>query len=103
MLVWQLNNESWWTGTALWGWVTRVDSRWYDATWIAEYRMLLAAWTVSLLLWEAATSLLWWPKLRPLLIVWGAILWLSLAVTGGAVILPATMILASCAFWRQDA
>lgn len=102
ILLAQLNSPSWWNGLALWTWVTRVDSRWLDATWIGEQVWLINLWTLSLLIWEATMALVWWPKLRPLLIGWGAILWLSVAVTGGSVMLPAMMIVCSLAFWRQE-
>jgi len=102
MVIAQLNSPSWWNGLALWTWVTRVDSRWYDATWIGDQVWLINLWTMSILVWEAATALVWWPKLRPLLIGWGVILWGSLAVTGGSVMLPAMMIVCSLAFWRQE-
>jgi hypothetical protein len=102
MIVAQLNSPFWWTGSALWYWVARPDSRWYDATWIGGKVWLVNLWTLSLLVWEGLTALVWWPKLRPLLIGWGVILWGSLAVTGGSVILPAMMVVCSLAFWRQE-
>jgi hypothetical protein len=102
ILIAQLNSPSWWNGVALWTWVTRVDSRWYNATWIGDQVWLINLWTMSFLVWEAMSALLWWPKLRPLLIGWGVILWGSLAITGGSVMLPAMMVVCSLAFWRQE-
>lgn len=102
VLIAQLNSPFWWTGSALWYWVARPDSRWYDATWIGGQVWLINLWTISILVWEGMSALLWWPKLRPLLIGWGVILWGSLAITGGSVILPAMMVVCSLAFWRQE-
>ena len=102
MILAQLNSPSWWGGVAMWPWVARVDSRWYDASWLGGHVWLLNLWTVSILIWEALSALLWWPKLRPLLIGWGVILWAAIAVTGGSVLLPAMMIVCSLAFWRQE-
>jgi hypothetical protein len=102
VIIAQLNSPSWWNGVAMWTWVTRVDSRWYDATWIGDHVWLINLWTMSILVWEAMSALLWWPKLRPLLIGWGVILWGSLAITGGSVMLPAMMVVCSLAFWRQE-
>lgn len=102
MLISQLNSVSWWGGVAMWAWIARVDSRWMDATWLGEQVWLIQLWTLSLLIWEGLSALLWWPKLRPLLIGWGVILWTAVAITGGSVMLPAMMIVGSLAFWRQE-
>jgi len=102
VLLAQLNSVSWWGGLAMWPWVARVDSRWLDASWIGEYPWLINLWTMSILIWEALMALVWWPKLRPLLIGWGVILWAAVAVSGGSVILPAMMIVCSLSFWRQE-
>lgn len=102
VLLAQFTSFSWWSGLAMWPWVARVDSRWIDVTWLGEQVWLIHLWTFSILIWEAMTALVWWPKLRPLLIGWGVILWLSVAVTGGSVMLPAMMIVCSLAFWRQE-
>ncbi len=102
VLISQLNSPFWWTGSALWYWVARPDSRWFNATWIGDHVWLINLWTMSLLVWEGMSALLWWPKLRPLLIGWGVILWGSLAITGGSVMLPTMMVVCSLAFWRQE-
>ncbi|MDX1964541.1 MAG: hypothetical protein SFX18_15420 [Pirellulales bacterium] len=99
MALAQLGFENhWWSGIALWGLVTRVDSRWVDLTGIRDYPVLLNFWTHAVVIWELATALVWWPRLRPLLVALGVILWGSLAVAGGMIVWPAMMIIASLSF-----
>jgi len=103
MAIAQLSHDnSWWAGTALWGLVARVDSRWVDATWLQSLPVLLSAWTLLFLVFELSMALIWWPPLRPLLIGLGMLLWGSLAIVGGMVTLPCAMVIAGLAFLVTD-
>jgi hypothetical protein len=102
MAVAQLAQSSWWNGTALWGWVTRVDSRWVDVTWLVNYPYLVQAWSLAMILWLFCAAIFWQAWLRPLITLLGVLLWGSVAVTGGSFLFPALMITGSLAFWPEE-
>ena len=99
MVLGQLNENTWWDGTAIWWLAGRRDSALTDLTWLHTHPWLVNVWTHGFVLYEAAFAVLAWNRLAaPLVIALGIVAWGLMALATGLVPLAAIMIVASLAF-----
>jgi hypothetical protein len=99
MILAQLNENTWWDGTAMWWLAGNRQSAMLNLTWLHEHPWLVNAWTHSFVLYEAAFVVLAWNRLAaPLMILLGCFAWCLLAIVTGLAPLAAIMIVASLAF-----
>ncbi|MBI2827312.1 MAG: hypothetical protein HYX69_21780 [Planctomycetia bacterium] len=104
MVLGQLNENTWWDGTAMWWLAGRPDSALVDLLWLHEYPKLVNLWTHSFVFYEAAFAVLAWNRLAaPLMVALGVVVWGLLAIVTGLVPLAAIMVVASLAFIPPDA
>ena len=101
MAIAKLKSPVWWSGTAVWGLLAKPESRLIDLPWLADPRWiyLLNAWTLAIVLFELAFSLLIWIKIaRPLLLALAVPLWISTALLTGMTSWALVMLIANLAF-----
>ncbi len=78
----KLRGTSWWSGEALWFALANPQLARFDFTWLADYPGLIAFATWSSLLWEVYFPvLIWVPRLRYPVLVFGVLLHLGIALT----------------------
>jgi hypothetical protein len=103
MLLAELNENTWWDGTAIWWLAGRRDSALTDLTWLYEHPWLVNAWTHGFVLFEGAFIVLAWNRLAaPLLIALSLVVWGLMAVVTGLVPLAVMMVVAGLAFLSPD-
>ncbi len=69
MAVAKLKGTVWWDGTAVWGLIAKPESRLIDLTWLAGSIYLINIWTLAIVAFEFAFSLLVWHRMaRPLML-----------------------------------
>jgi hypothetical protein len=96
----KLSSEPWWQGDAIWYLIAQTQSRPVDLTALRASPFTINAWTHAIVAFEFAFPILVWNRLaRPLLLVIGTVLWLSLALVSGHLLFALAMIAASAAFW----
>ncbi len=99
MLLAQLNETTWWDGTALWWIIGRRESAMLDLTWLHVHPWLVNFWTHAFVLFEGAFLVLAWNRLAaPLLVAASVIMWGLMAVATGLAPLAAIMIVAGMSF-----
>ena len=99
MVLAQLNENTWWDGTAMWWLAGRRQSVMLDLTWLHEHPWLVNAWTHCFVFYEAAFVMLAWNRLAaPLVVVLGCFAWGLFALLTGLASLAVMMIVASLAF-----
>jgi hypothetical protein len=101
MAVAKLKSPVWWSGMAVWGLLAKPESRLIDLPWLADPKWIyiLNAWTLAIVLFELAFSLLIWIKIaRPLLLGLAVPLWISTALLTGMTSWAAMMLVANLAF-----
>jgi hypothetical protein len=99
MAIGQLRDDSWWTGRALWGFIGKPDSSFFDFTFLADHLLLLNLWTHAIVVFELAFAFLSWNRLaRPILMVASVVIWASIAVVSGQVGFALVMLAATLAF-----
>lgn len=99
----KLYGDAWWNGEAIWILLAQTQSRPVDLTSLrragtyGEY--LINAWTHAIVYFELAFPVLIWNRLaRPLLLMLGVVIWASLIVATGLLLLGLAMLVASAAF-----
>lgn len=103
----KVNGYGWWNGEAMWVLMAQTHSRPLDLSGIRDYVLLLNAWTHAIVIFELLFPVLIWNRLaRPILLVAGAVLWLSLALVTGLGLYALTLIVGTLAFvspetWRS--
>lgn len=99
MALAKLNGDAWWDGEALWHLLARPESRPLDLTALRNYELVVNFWTHAVVYFELAFPLLIWNRLaRPILLILGAIIWLTLALATGQWLLGLALVAASLAF-----
>ncbi|HEY1601113.1 MAG TPA: hypothetical protein VGG64_16035 [Pirellulales bacterium] len=99
MLLAQLNENTWWDGTAMWWLAGRRDSALTDLTWMYAHPWLVNLWTHSFVLFEGAFIVLAWNRwAAPLMVSLGVLVWAPMAVVTGLVPLAVMMVVAGLAF-----
>src|SRR5262249_40442082 len=84
MLLAQLNERSWWDGTALWWILGRQESAMTNLTWLHVHPWVVNFWTHSFVLFEAAFIVLAWNRFAaPLLVALSIPVWGLMAVATG--------------------
>lgn len=97
----KLSSESWWMGEAVWSLLAQTRSRPFDLSWLRASPYFLNFWTHALVAFDFAFPILIWNRFaRPVLLICGVIVWLSLALAAGHLLFALTMITASIAFWQ---
>lgn len=100
----KLSAEPWWTGDAVWYLIAQTHSRLVDLTFLRNATFAVNAWTHAFIAYEFAFPILVWNRLaRPVLLVLGVALWLSLALVSGQLIFCLSLIVAAGAFWTSPA
>jgi hypothetical protein len=104
MALAKLNGDAWWDGEAIWHLLARPQSRPLDLTALRSYELVVNFWTHAVVYFELAFPILIWNRLaRPILLVLGAIIWLTLALATGQWLLGLALVAASLAFVPGDA
>ena len=95
--------DVWWAGEAIWWLIARSESRLVDLTGLANWFLVVNVWTHAVVAYLLSFGLLAWHRLaRPLLLVLGLIIWMSLAVITGLVLWCVMMCLAGLIFVEPD-
>ena len=95
----KLNGDAWWVGEAVWNLLAQTHSRPLDLTSVRNYPLLVNFWTHTIVYYELAFPVLIWNRFaRPILLVVGAALWLSVILATGLLLFGLTMIVATLAF-----
>jgi len=98
-----LAGEVWWSGESIWWLITRTESRLVDLTGLSRSLLIVNIWTHSIVAYQIAFGLLAWNRLaRPLLLVVGVLVWISLAAVTGLVAWCTIMVVASLAFVEPE-
>jgi hypothetical protein len=99
----KLYGDAWWGGGAIWLLLTQTESRPLDLTGLrgagqlGEY--LLNFWAHAIIYIELTFPILVWNRLaRPLVLMFAAAAWLSLALATGSLLLALALIAASASF-----
>ncbi len=96
----KLAQENWWTGDAVWYLLAQTRSRPFNLTFLRESPFVINAWTHLIVWFEIAFAILIWNRFaRPILLILGVAVWLSIAVATGHLMFALSMIAASLAFW----
>jgi hypothetical protein len=97
----KLSQENWWTGDAVWYLLAQTRSRPFDLSFLRKSPFLINAWTHLIVGFEIAFPILIWNRFaRPILLILGVLVWLSIAIAAGHLLFALTMITASLAFWQ---
>jgi hypothetical protein len=95
----KLMGPEWWNGTAMQMIILTPEFRRFDLTWLLAYPALLSLATHAGLLLEIAYPvLIWYPKVRPLLLVAVALMHLGIDLLLGLTEFGLTMLAANLAF-----
>lgn len=96
-----LFGESWWQGEAMWNMLAQTKSRPFNLSWLRDWTFFLNFWTHAIVVFNFAFPVLIWNRFaRPVLLICGVVLWLSIALAAGHLLFALTMITASIAFWQ---
>ena len=92
-------NASWWLGDAVWFLIARPESRFVDMTWLADFPLLLNAWTHWIVLYSVVfVSLVWNRWSRPIVLLLGVPHWLLLSLVSGRPLFCLFMLALNMAF-----
>jgi len=98
----KLKGTTWWTGEALWGVLANAQLARFDFGWISHFPVLISILTSATLLWEIYfPALIWIPRLRPWVLLFGLGLHLSIGVTMNLPFFAAVMISSYALFLSQ--
>jgi hypothetical protein len=76
--------SAWWSGEGLWLAAARPGMSLVDLSGLIDHPRLVAAWSHAITLYLLAFPVLVWKRLaRPLILTWGAAVWISFAVASG--------------------
>lgn len=105
MVLAKLRGEVWWTGEALWWLAARSETRLVDVSGVLRSKELLYdSLTHLVVLFELLFPVLVWNRLaRPLLLVCGAVVWISLGVLSGNLAFGIVLVVASLAYISPQA
>jgi hypothetical protein len=103
MALTKLYGDAWWQGDAMWYLVAQTHSRPIDLSalrsWGRGGALLINFWTHAVLYYELAFPILVWNRLaRPLVLLLGVAIWMSLIVATGHLLFGLAMLVASAAF-----
>jgi hypothetical protein len=103
MALTKLYGDAWWQGEAVWYLVAQTHSRPVDLSLLRSWgrggALLVNLWTHAVLYYELAFPILIWNRLaRPLILLLGVVIWLSLIVATGHLLFGLAMLVASAAF-----
>lgn len=99
-----LYGESWWDGNGIWFLLARPDSRLLDLTWLHDYPLFVALWTHGTVAYLLLQPVLVWNRLaRPLVLAWGALVWLGLLAASAMGLFCSLMLIGSLAYLSADA
>jgi len=99
LAITKLNGDAWWNGEAIWMLLAQTYSRPLDLAGLRDQVFLINAWTHAIIVYEFLFPVLIWNRLaRPILLVVGAIFWLSLALATGLMLFCLTMLVANIVF-----
>ncbi len=91
--------ETWWSGEGVWWLIVRSESRLVDLTGLAQSFLIVNLWTHAVVAYLLLFGVLAWIRLaRPLWLVAGIPVWISLALVTGLVAWCVAMVIASLAF-----
>ncbi len=94
----KLNGDAWWQGEAIWHLLAQTHSRPFDLTRLRSHELLVNFWTHAVVLYELAFPVLIWNRLaRPILLALGVLVWLSIILATGQLLLGLTMLVATLA------
>jgi hypothetical protein len=95
----KLNGDVWWNGEAIWFLLAQTHSRPLDLTVLRNYELAINFWTHAVVGVELAFPVLVWNRLaRPLMLILGAAVWLSLILATGLWLFSLSLIVASLSF-----
>ncbi|MBI2825721.1 MAG: HTTM domain-containing protein [Planctomycetia bacterium] len=95
----KLQGETWWRGDALWGSVANLEYQSLDLTWLATWPLLVAILTHVTVFWELSfCTLVWVPKLRPLVIALAVPVHLGIAFAMGMITFGLVMLIGCTSF-----
>lgn len=99
----KLKGTSWWDGTSLWTvWGNRQFTV-VDMAWTSQWPLMIAVFVFMTLFFEVYFPVLVWkPKIRPWLLIFGLFFHLGIAVTMGIWSFAAVMVSAYVLFFEQD-
>jgi hypothetical protein len=96
----KLSSEPWWNGEAIWFLIAQTRSRPVNLTFLRSSTFLLNFWAHAIVALEFAFPILIWNRFaRPLLLVIGPVLWLSIGIVGGHLLFALAMCAATAAFY----
>ncbi len=74
----------WWTGEGIWLLVDPTGGPFIDFRWLAEHPRLVSGWSHLITLYLLALPIFIWIRLtRPLVLVTGVVVWISVALVTG--------------------
>jgi hypothetical protein len=77
----KLKGVSWWNGEALWGVLANPQLSRFDFGWTAHFPVAISFLTSATVYWEIYfPALIWLPRLRPWILLWGVALHLGIGV-----------------------
>jgi hypothetical protein len=95
----KLQGETWWRGDALWGAVANLEYQSWDLTWLATWPLLVAVFTHVSAFWELSfCTLVWVPKLRPIVIAMAVPLHMGIALGMGMMTFGLVMLIGCLSF-----
>ncbi|HEX4128828.1 MAG TPA: HTTM domain-containing protein [Pirellulales bacterium] len=93
----------WWNGTAMWWLITNSPARLVDFGFLISHPYVVNFWTHAEIAYELLFPVLVWNRwARPLLLGWGVVMWVLLALVTGLVSYGVVMIIATIAFIEPD-
>jgi hypothetical protein len=91
--------SAWWSGEGVWLAIARPGMSLVDLSYLADHPRLVAAWSHAMTLYLLAFPVLVWNRFaRPLMLLFGAAIWISFAVASGWVPFCAAMLTGLIAF-----
>lgn len=95
--------SAWWSGEGMWLAAGRPGMPLVDVSGLEEHPRVVAAWSHAITLYLlAAPVLLWNRRARPLVLSWGAAVWLSVGLATGWMPLALAMLAATASFWEPE-
>lgn len=98
----KLQGDAWWNGEAVWMAFANYEYQTLDMTWIAWYPWVSDLMTHVTLIWEIFFIALVWTRLRPLVLVIGALLHIGIGGAMGMWTFGLIMIYGHIAFWPHN-
>ena len=90
---------AWWSGEGVWLAIARPGMSLVDLNGLIDHPRIVAAWSHAITLYMLAFPVLIWKRLaRPLVLTWGAAVWLSFAIASGYVPFCLAMLTSLAAF-----